>query len=203
MQVALKTVLADFSTKEVIRMIGCKAERATMQQGPQGKIQGKFADGSLETLVYNNKVLDAKPILKRPACKRPAAAVSKKPAAACPVPAPAAADEETEEELSEEDEGEDLEEGEEEEEAEEEETEEEVPPIRPPLPAAPAIPEDCSDCNRNINKNNKKNILTLSQNNHEIVRNSMQEMMECYKSKTYFAVYFKQNFMGIRRRLFK
>jgi hypothetical protein len=119
MQVALKTVLADFSTKEVIRMIGCKAERATMQQGPQGKIQGKFADGSLETLVYNNKVLDAKPILKRPACKRPAAAVSKKPAAACPMPPPAAADEETEEdpaaadeeteeELSEKDEGEGL-----------------------------------------------------------------------------------------------
>ena len=131
MQVALKTVLADFSTKEVIRMIGCKAERATMQHGPHGKIQGKFADGSLETLVYNNKVLDAKPILKRPACKRPAAAVSKKPAAACPMPPPAAADEETEEdpatadeeteeELSEKDEGEDLEEGEEEEEAEEE-----------------------------------------------------------------------------------
>ena len=150
MQVALKTVLADFSTKEVIRMIGCKAERATMQHGPQGKIQGKFADGSLETLVYNNKVLDAKPILKRPACKRPAAAVSKKPAAACPLPAPAAADEETEEELSEEDEGEDLEEGEEEEEEAEEEdleTEEEVVAVPPPLPAAPAIPEDCSDCN--------------------------------------------------------
>jgi hypothetical protein len=149
MQVALKTVLADFSTKEVIRMIGCKAERATMQHGPQGKIQGKFADGSLETLVYNNKVLDAKPILKRPACKRPAAAVSKKPAAACPVPLRAAANEETEEELSEGDEGEDLEEGEEEEEAEEEdlETEEEVVAVPPPLPAVPAIPEDCSDCN--------------------------------------------------------
>ena len=148
MQVALKTVLADFSTKEVIRMIGCKAERATMQQGPQGKIQGKFADGSLETLVYNNKILDAK-CLKRPACKRPAAAVSKKPAAACPVPLPAAADEDTEEELSEGDEGEDLEEGEEEEEAEEEdlETEEEVVAVPPPLPAVPAIPEDCSDCN--------------------------------------------------------
>ena len=43
-----------------------------------------------------------------------------------------------------------------------------------------------------INKNNKKNILIISQNKHEIVRNSMQEMMEFYKSKNYFAVYHKQ-----------
>ena len=49
-----------------------------------------------------------------------------------------------------------------------------------PAPSLPAIPEDFSDCNRNINKYDKKNILTLSQNNHEIVRNSMQDMMEYY-----------------------
>jgi hypothetical protein len=43
-----------------------------------------------------------------------------------------------------------------------------------------------------INKNNKKNILIISQNKHEIVRNSMQEMMEFYKSKNYFAAYDKR-----------
>ena len=37
----------------------------------------------------------------------------------------------------------------------------------PSLPAAPAIPEDCSDCNK---KYDKKNILMLSQNKHEIDR---------------------------------
>ena len=50
-----------------------------------------------------------------------------------------------------------------------------------------------------INKNNKKNILIISQNKHEIVRNSMQEMMEFYKSKNYFAVYHKQGGLMIIR----
>ena len=41
---------AAFITKEVSRTVGATVDRATMVKGPQGKIQGKFADGSIETL---------------------------------------------------------------------------------------------------------------------------------------------------------
>ena len=50
MQVDLKTVAADFITKEVIRTVGGSVDRAAMVKGPHGKIQGKFADGSIETI---------------------------------------------------------------------------------------------------------------------------------------------------------
>ena len=131
-----KTVAADFITKEVIRTVGGTVDRAAMVKGPQGKIQGKFADGSIETIDYSNLALT--PRSKRAAAKKPAAAgpsqrLTKK----------TAVDQEKG----------DLEEGEDEEEAEEEvkEAEAEASSVPPPLPAPPAtMSEDCSDCDRNI-----------------------------------------------------
>ena len=100
MQVDLKTVAADFITKEVIRTVGGTVDRAAMVKGPQGKIQGKFADGSIETIDYSNLALTPRskraaakklaagkrPRSKGPEAKKSAAAVRKKPAAAGPSP---------------------------------------------------------------------------------------------------------------------
>ena len=160
MQVDLKTVAADFITKEVIRTVGGTVDRAAMVKGPQGKIQGKFADGSIETIDYSNLALTPRP--KRAAAKKPAAgkrprskgpkakksaaAVRKKPAVAGPSPRL------TKKTAVDQEKG-DLEEGEDEEEAEEEvkEAEAEASSVPPPLPAPPAtMSEDCSDCDRNI-----------------------------------------------------
>ena len=155
-----KTVAADFITKEVIRTVGGTVDRAAMVKGPQGKIQGKFADGSIETIDYSNLALTPRskraaakkpaagkrPRSKGPKAKKSAAAVRKKPAAAGPSPRL------TKKTAVDQEKG-DLEEGEDEEEAEEEvkEAEAEASSVPPPLPAPPAtMSEDCSDCDRNI-----------------------------------------------------
>jgi hypothetical protein len=162
-QVALKTVVADFSTFEIIKMQGNTEERAPMKAGPFGKIVADFPDGS-ETVDYANLMLEPKPVQKKKkknkkkenkkkktnktkkhVLKRPA--VCKKPAAA------AAATATEDEEEGEEEEGEE-EEGEEDEEEEVDE-DEWVPgafeaPAALALPSAPvplaAAPEDCFDC---------------------------------------------------------
>jgi hypothetical protein len=162
-QVALKTVVADFSTFEIIKMQGNTEERAPMKAGPFGKIVADFPDGS-ETVDYANLMLEPKPVQKKKkkqkkkknkkkktnktkkhVLKRPA--VCKKPAAA------AAATATEDEEEGEEEEGEE-EEGEEDEEEEVDE-DEWVPgafeaPAALALPSVPvplaAAPEDCFDC---------------------------------------------------------
>jgi hypothetical protein len=149
-QVALKTVVADFSTFEIIKMQGNTKERAPMKAGPFGKIVADFPDGS-ETVDYANLMLEPKPVQKKKkkqktnktkkhVLKRPA--VCKKPAAAAAAPA-TEDEEEGEEEEGEEDEEEEVDE------------DEWVPgafeaPAALALPSAPvplaAAPEDCFDC---------------------------------------------------------
>jgi hypothetical protein len=63
-QVALKTVVADFSTFEIIKMQGNTEERAPMKAGPFGKIVADFPDGS-ETVDYANLMLEPKPVQKK------------------------------------------------------------------------------------------------------------------------------------------
>jgi hypothetical protein len=63
-QVALKTVVADFSSFEIIKMQGNTEERAPMKAGPFGKIVADFPDGS-ETVDYANLMLEPKPVQKK------------------------------------------------------------------------------------------------------------------------------------------
>ena len=142
-QVALKTVVADFSTFEIIKMQGNTEERAPMKAGPFGKIVADFPDGP-ETVDYANLLLEPKPVQKKPAAnkhvlKRPA--VCKKPAAAAAAP-PTEDEEEGEEEEGDEDEEEELDDGGSDREFE--------APAALALPSAPvplpAAPQDCFDC---------------------------------------------------------
>lgn len=69
-QVMPETVVADWSTKEVIRLIGGLEERTPMQKGPDGKIIGVFGE-EVETIDYGNLVLDiTAKVLKKPAAKK-------------------------------------------------------------------------------------------------------------------------------------
>ena len=146
-QVALKTVVADFSTFEIIKMQGNTEERAPMKAGPFGKIVADFPDGS-ETVDYANLMLEPKPVqkqkkktkeTKKHVLKRPA--VCKKTAAAAAAPA-TEDEEEGEEEEGDEDEEEEVDDGGFEGEFE--------APAALALPSAPvplaAAPEDCFDC---------------------------------------------------------
>jgi len=158
-QVALKTVVADFSTFEIIKMQGNTEERAPMKAGPFGKIVADFPDGS-ETVDYANLMLEPKPVQKKKKKKNKKKKTNKtkkhvlKRPAVCKKPAAAAAATATEdEEEGEEEEGEE-EEGEEDEEEEVDE-DEWVPgafeaPAALALPSVPvplaAAPEDCFDC---------------------------------------------------------
>ena len=151
----MKTVIADFSTFEIIKMQGATEERAPMKAGPFGKIVADFPDGP-ETIDYANLLLEPKPVEKKKSMKKKKAMkkMKKKPAA-CKKPAAAVAVSSTEDE----DEDEEEEEGEEEEMVEDEEEEVEaaegfeapaalaLPAAVPPLPL-PAAPEDCCmQCN--------------------------------------------------------
>ena len=126
----LTTIIPDFATKEVRKMIGATEIRAPMKKGPRGKIVATFADGAVE-IDYSNLMLDVRPasIKKRPAAKG-------SPAYKRPAAAPAREDSDTEEMSK----GEEDSIEEEQEEAEEESQEEETAPVPPPLPAAPAEP---------------------------------------------------------------
>ena len=69
-QVMPETVVADWSTKEVIRLIGGLEERTPMQKGPDGKIIGVFGE-EVETIDYGNLMLDiTAKVLKKPAAKK-------------------------------------------------------------------------------------------------------------------------------------
>ena len=151
----MKTVIADFSTFEIIKMQGATEERAPMKAGPFGKIVADFPDGP-ETIDYANLLLEPKPVEKKKSMKKKKEMkkMKKKPAA-CKKPAAAVAVSSTEDE----DEDEEEEEGEEEEMVEDEEEEVEaaegfeapaalaLPAAVPPLPL-PAAPEDCCmQCN--------------------------------------------------------
>ena len=69
-QVMPVSVVPDWSTKEVIRLIGGLEERTPMQKGPDGKINGVF-DEEVETIDYGNLMLDIKEkVLKKPAAKK-------------------------------------------------------------------------------------------------------------------------------------
>jgi hypothetical protein len=154
-QVPMKTVIADFSTFEIIKMQGATEERAPMKAGPFGKIVADFPDGP-ETIDYANLLLEPKPVEKKKSMKKKKAMkkMKKKPAV-CKKPAAAVAASSTEDE----DEDEEEEEGEEEEMVEDEEEEVEAAegfeaPAALALPAAvpalplPAAPEDCCmQCN--------------------------------------------------------
>ena len=69
-QVDVKTIVADWAKKEVIKMIGGEEFRAPMKPGPEGKIVGVFG-GEMETVDYGNFLLAAQ------AMKKPAAAKAK------------------------------------------------------------------------------------------------------------------------------
>ena len=157
-QVPMKTVIADFSTFEIIKMQGATEERAPMKAGPFGKIVADFPDGP-ETIDYANLLLEPKPVEKKKSMKKKKKAMKKmkKKPAVCKKPAAAVAASSIEDE--DEDEDEEEEEGEEEEMVEDEEEEVEaaegfeapaalaLPAAVPPLPL-PAAPEDCCmQCN--------------------------------------------------------
>jgi hypothetical protein len=149
-QVALKTVVADFSTFEIIKMQGNTEERAPMKAGPFGKIVADFPDGS-ETVDNANLMLEPKPVQKKKKKKQKTnktkkhvlkrLAVCKKPAAAAAAPA-TEDEEEGEEEDGDEDEEEEVDDGGFEGEFE--------APAALALPSVPvplaAAPEDCFDC---------------------------------------------------------
>ena len=152
----LKTVIADFSSFEIIKMQGATEERAPMKAGPFGKIVADFPDGT-ETVDYANLLLETKPVEKKKSMKKKkkksmkSMKKIKKKLAACKKPAAAVAASSTEDEEEEEGEEEEMDEDEEEEveaaEAFEAPTALALPAAVPALPL-PAAPEDCCmQCN--------------------------------------------------------